>query len=144
MNSIKLITVSASLAIGALLSSCVRPIQQQQQANPYGQAQTSTENPYGVPQATSNTVGAYPTTSTTQYPSAEAAPGVTEYPSAPATTAYPAVNPSSASGSSYTIQKGDTLFGISRKFGASVDAIQSANGMSGTTIYAGQTLAIPQ
>ncbi len=144
MNSIKLITISASLAIGALLSSCVRPIQQQQ-ASPYGQAQaTSTANPYGVPQVTSNTVGAYPTTSTTQYPSASAAPAGTEYPSAPATTAYPAVNPTSASGSSYTIQKGDTLYGISRKLGESVDAIQSANGMSGTTIYAGQTLAIPQ
>lgn len=141
MNSSKFIIISTSLAIGALLSSCVRPVQQQQ-ANPYGQTQASTANPYGVPQATTNTAGAYPTTATTQYPST--APATTEYPTTPATTAYPTVDPTSASGTSYTIQKGDTLFGISRKFGASVDAIQSANGMTGTTIYSGQTLSIPQ
>ncbi|KAK9153078.1 hypothetical protein Sjap_000558 [Stephania japonica] len=44
------------------------------------------------------------------------------------------------------IVKGDTLWGLSRKFGVkevSVDAIKEANGLEGDTIYAGKKLVIP-
>lgn len=52
---------------------------------------------------------------------------------------------SSSSGDtiSYTVRRNETLGGIARRHGVSVAAIQSANNMSGTTIYAGQTLRIP-
>ncbi|XP_062105837.1 uncharacterized protein LOC133817355 [Humulus lupulus] len=41
------------------------------------------------------------------------------------------------------IVKGDTLWGLSQKYGVSVDAIKEANGITGTTIYAGKKLIIP-
>ncbi|XP_060672771.1 uncharacterized protein LOC125421940 [Ziziphus jujuba] len=41
------------------------------------------------------------------------------------------------------IVKGDTLWGLSRKSGVSIDAIKEANGLEGDTIYAGKKLRIP-
>ncbi|CAI9787665.1 unnamed protein product [Fraxinus pennsylvanica] len=41
------------------------------------------------------------------------------------------------------IVKGDTLWGLSRKYGVSIDAIKEANGLMGDTIYAGKKLIIP-
>nr|XP_048322922.1 probable endopeptidase p60 isoform X2 [Ziziphus jujuba var. spinosa]XP_048328117.1 probable endopeptidase p60 isoform X2 [Ziziphus jujuba var. spinosa] len=41
------------------------------------------------------------------------------------------------------IVKGDTLWGLSRKYGVSIDAIKEANGLKGDTIYAGKKLRIP-
>lgn len=44
---------------------------------------------------------------------------------------------------SYTVAAGDTLSGISRKTGASAEAIKQANGLSSGLIRVGQTLTIP-
>ncbi|KAJ4729637.1 Peptidoglycan-binding lysin domain [Melia azedarach] len=41
------------------------------------------------------------------------------------------------------IVRGDTLWGLSRKYGVPIDAIKEANGLSGDTIYAGKKLIIP-
>lgn len=43
----------------------------------------------------------------------------------------------------HVVQKGETLFRISLKYGVSVEALRQANGLSGNLIYAGQTLVIP-
>lgn len=43
----------------------------------------------------------------------------------------------------YTVQRGDSLYLIANKFGVSVSAIKSANGLSGDKIYPGQSLVIP-
>jgi LysM repeat protein len=43
----------------------------------------------------------------------------------------------------HTVQAGETLFRISLMYGVSVPAIQAANGITGTRIYAGQQLIIP-
>lgn len=51
--------------------------------------------------------------------------------------------PALADSQSYVVQPGDTLFKISVRFGVSMDAIRSANGITGDRIYAGQTLIIP-
>ncbi|KAL3848731.1 hypothetical protein ACJIZ3_010613 [Penstemon smallii] len=41
------------------------------------------------------------------------------------------------------IVKGDTLWGLSREYGVSIEAIKEANGLTGDTIYAGKKLVIP-
>lgn len=43
----------------------------------------------------------------------------------------------------YTIQYGDTLFSISRRFGTTVPALKAANGLASNLIYAGRQLIIP-
>jgi LysM repeat protein len=62
-------------------------------------------------------------------------------PTAPAASVSPAAP---AANGSYTIQRGDTVTAIARKFGVTIAAILSANGLSASSIiYAGRTLVIP-
>ena len=42
----------------------------------------------------------------------------------------------------YTVVKGDTLYGISKRFGTTVEAIQKLNNLTGTTLSIGQVLRI--
>ena len=41
------------------------------------------------------------------------------------------------------MQKGDTLAAISKAFGVTIDALKTANGISGNLIREGQVLTIP-
>ena len=59
---------------------------------------------------------------------------------APAVKVKPAAKPPIR----HTVQKGDTLWGLSRKYKTTVQAIQRANGMKGTTLRIGRTLVIPR
>ena len=112
-------------------------------------------NPYGVPRA-GGELGSYP-----QAPAAPASPENAPYQPLPPLThagssAAPAAAPSLApsntidssptpttASTTYTVVPGDSLWGIARKNGTSVEAIQSANGLSSTTIRIGQQLNIP-
>ena len=66
-------------------------------------------------------------------------------PSPPAAPS-PAPQPAPPAGATtYTIQPGDTLYGISRKFGVTVDAIIAANNLANPSlIQPGQVLIIPK
>jgi LysM repeat protein len=44
----------------------------------------------------------------------------------------------------YSVKQGDTLYGLSRQFGVSVQAIQQANSLASSQIQLGQTLYIPR
>lgn len=48
-----------------------------------------------------------------------------------------------SSSSSYTVVRGDTLYGIARKRGSSVAKIKAANGLKSDVIRPGQVLRIP-
>jgi LysM repeat protein len=46
-------------------------------------------------------------------------------------------------GGTYVVRGGDTLWGISRRFGTTVDALKAANGLTGNIIFVGQRLNLP-
>lgn len=53
------------------------------------------------------------------------------------------VIPAASSGGTYIVQAGDTLFGISQRYGTSVEEIVAANGLSSDVVQIGQSLNIP-
>jgi len=69
----------------------------------------------------------------------DSAPAYTETRPAPATPSAPAARPSS----SHTVVRGDTLWGLSQKYGVSVNAIKQANNLRSDTIVLGTRLVIP-
>jgi LysM repeat protein len=48
-----------------------------------------------------------------------------------------------SSGGTYTVRRGDTLFGIAARHGTTAAAIKQANGLSSSVIYVGQRLRVP-
>ena len=105
-----------------------------------------TSDPYGVPssggvesapyQAINPPADENPTYGAAAYE--DTAPSV---PSVPSTPSVPSV----ATAGSHTIVAGDTLWGLSKKYGVSVDAIRAANGMAATdnNVRLGQTINLP-
>lgn len=106
-----------------------------------GEGAYDTSNPYGVPGGGSSESVPYqavnppanPTYSQAAYE--DTAPSIPTPPSTPVTP--------TARGGSHQVVKGDTLWGISRKYGVSVDAIKAANNMTKDTVVLGTTLVIP-
>jgi LysM repeat protein len=48
------------------------------------------------------------------------------------------------SGATYTVQPGDTLFGIGRRYGVTIETIMLANNLSNDIVWVGQVLVIPE
>jgi LysM repeat protein len=71
-------------------------------------------------------------------------PGAAGTPVVPAPTSAATAVPTTPSGGSlvYTVVRGDTLWGISQKFGVSVASIMTLNGLTSSAIYIGQKLTI--
>ncbi len=109
-------------------------------ANPNSVPASGT-NPYGVPQ-TSGEAGSYSpsTPATTSSVPYQPIPNVSQ-----PITPSPAYTPSAptAQEGSHTVAAGDSLWSLARKYGSSIEAIQSANSLNDTVIRTGQTLIIP-
>ena len=63
------------------------------------------------------------------------------------TTSKPSASQSTSSSSqsgSYTVKAGDSLWGISHKYGMSIDSLKSLNNLSSNFIYPGQVLKVGQ
>ncbi|MBN1262154.1 MAG: LysM peptidoglycan-binding domain-containing protein [Anaerolineae bacterium] len=75
----------------------------------------------------------------TEAPADESTPEAT-----PAPTQAPVAPPSSSEPGTHTVQPGENLFRIALKYGVTVDALASANGITNPAfIYVGQILTIP-
>ncbi|MBT8043931.1 MAG: LysM peptidoglycan-binding domain-containing protein [Verrucomicrobiae bacterium] len=155
MKTTTIITITAACLASITMSSCSLDPEYREwkkknkgadaTANPYGAPAAATTNPYGVPQ-TSGEAGAYT-------PAAPAAGGNAPYQplpgvNQPATPTAPEVAPPVAGtpavgGTSHTVVSGDSLWGLARKYGTTIEAIQAANGLTSTNIRTGQQLTIP-
>jgi LysM repeat protein len=78
------------------------------------------------------------------------APAPVSSPKPAAPTVLPSPSPVTAhpiqaatAGRSHTVQSGDTLWGLSKKYGVSVEALRTMNALTTDTIKPGQTLKIP-
>jgi len=129
--------------------SCTAPVQNQ--ASQQNSTQTDPNNPYAVPGV--STQGSYAPAAQAPYQAPavnapyQALPNVPVNPPASIPSYTPpatAISTPSSSASSHTVSSGDTLWGLSQKYGVSVDDIRQANGLSGTIIATGQTLNIPR
>ncbi len=54
------------------------------------------------------------------------------------------VTPKKPAPRKHLVKKGDTLYGLSKRYGTTVGKIQKANGISGSMIRIGQRLKIPR
>ena len=114
---------------------------------PYGQA----ADPYGVPGSEAGNYAPYQPLPGVNNPAPPApdpiqpiggpTPGIgaSPYPGIPTTPAPAPVGPTV----SHTVVKGDSLWGLSRRYGTTAEAIRAANGLSDDTIVIGRTLQIP-
>ena len=139
MKTISVLSLVVTTSIPVLLNSCSSNAPYSQWNGAGGTGAAPTSNPYGVPQA-GGEVGTYAQSRSTEAAPYQPLPGVAQpsNPPAPVPANEPIVG-----GSSHTVVAGDSLWGISRKYGTTVEAIQAANGLTGTTIRTGQQLAIP-
>jgi nucleoid-associated protein YgaU len=126
--------------------------EQQRNGNPAdaGDPYSNVSNPYGVPSSgpqAGGEVGQYqPDPASAPYqplpgvPSGNANGGYT----IPGTGGGASAAPAPARVQTHVVARGDSLWGISKKYGASVEAIRQANGIEGNLIKVGQTLQIPR
>ena len=132
-----------ALVPAAFLVSCSNP----QPEEPAAPAAAPEGNPYGVPDGNlpnyDPNAAAYqpiqPINPGGTVPgAAPTLPGNPTNPVAPANPGLPA-----PVASNHVVVAGDSLWGLSRKYNVTVEALQQANGLTGTQINVGQSLAIP-
>jgi LysM repeat protein len=113
-------------ALSALLASC---------ASQGGGENYDVSNPYAAPDYGDDSGTPYEPSTADVNPPAYDAPAVYED-----TTPSPAP---AASAKVHTVVRGDTLWGIGKKYGVSIDAIKQANGLTSDVAVLGANLQIP-
>lgn len=100
----------------------------------------------GERSVTSTSTSRTPSGSSTASARTESSPGRSAGAERPSTSSAPARRTESSAGGStrtHTVEVGETLWGIARRYEVSVDAIRDANQLGAAPIRPGQTLAIP-
>ena len=142
MKTTTILTLTAACITPMLFNSCaLDPEYSEWKKNNQGAAATA--NPYGVPQEGGESGTYTPAAGNAPY---QPLPGVSQptQPTDPLTPADPLTPPAPTAGASaHTVVSGDSLWGIARKYGTTIEAIQAANGLTNTTIRTGQQLSIP-
>ncbi len=134
MNTISFLTLAA---LPAMFVSC---------ASQTGGEDYDVSNPYAAPDYVDEAGSPYEAnTETANVNPAYDAPAVYEdaAPSAPDPAATAPSRPATASAKVHTVVRGDSLWGIGKKYGVSIDAIKQANGMTKDTAVLGAKLQIP-
>lgn len=133
MNPLKLILPSAA---ALALASCASKNADPYDTNPYGPADGYTDSaPYQDITPSNQT---YDTPAA--YEDAGSSAASANIPAAPST---PAPAPTGHISTTHTVVRGDTLGGISKKYGVSMASIKAANNMTNDIVVLGRTLKIP-
>lgn len=152
------------LAATAILTSCTPPdpeyekYKAEKAAQEIAAQQVPTHDPYAIPQDTQSATDPYgaPATnpydttagSTTPYQSLPPLPGNPNvYQNSPTQNSLPTGGYSGSTHGrviTHTVQKGDTIWGLSKQYNVSQSDILASNGLSSNTIIIGQQLQIPQ
>ena len=136
MKTTTILILSTACITAILFNSCaLDPEYSEWKKNNQGAAATA--NPYGVPKEGGESGTYTPAAGNAPY---QPLPGVNQaiQPADPLTPPVP-----TAGSSAHTVISGDSLWGIARKYGTTIEAIQAANGLTNTTIRTGQQLSIP-
>lgn len=108
-----------------------------------GDEDYDTSDPYGVPNSAGYESAPYQDVNVPASDPIYGSAAYEETTSAAPTPTAPSVIPATAS--MHTIAKGDTLWGLSRKYNVTVDALRAANSMApgDNNVRLGQTINIP-
>lgn len=107
-------------------------------ANPYGAPTADTNNPYAVPGANGETGAPYQ-----PIPGVSNTPPVVENYPTPTEPYKPLPSEPTGEATTHTVVKGDTIWGLTKKYGITSDALRAANNLTTDVIWIGQRLTIP-
>jgi LysM repeat protein len=149
----KVIVASATIASLAIMPSCAlldpdyaeyKKQKKGESSDPYGAPALGEANPYAIPGAEAETTAPYqPLPGVPGEPNfppvVEDIPAPAEpYTPAPAEPVEPTVG-----ATTHTVVSGDTIWGLTKKYGVTADAIRQANNLTSDVIKLGQNLTIP-
>jgi LysM repeat protein len=143
----KAVVAGAAIVSLAIIPSCAhldpdyaayKKQQQEEAVNPYGAPSATTNNPYAVPGATGETGAPYQ-----PLPGVPNNPPMVENVPAPTQPYTPLPAEPLADATIHTVVKGDTIWGLTKKYGVSSDALREANNLTTDVIWIGQRVIIP-